>query len=236
MTIQKQIKACLFDMDGLLINTEDIYTITCNEILEKYNKGPLTWDVKLQLQGLPGFEAGTKLLEHYGLPLTFEEFNKMNVASQDTKWPTCQFLPGALELIKYLHEHNIPIALCTSSNQTKFLAKTSHLTDGFDLFDAVTTGDDPRLANGRGKPCPDIWQIGLKKLNDKYGTSITPEECIVFEDGKPGVISGKAFGGSVVWVPHHDAYDHLGDVDAFLEGKGEMLHTLNDLDKAKYGL
>lgn len=223
-------------MDGLLINTEDIYTITCNEILEKYNKGPLSWEVKLQLQGLPGLEAGMKLIAHYDLPLTFDELNEMNVAVQNTKWPECQFLPGALELLKYLHANNVPMALCTSSNKEKLKRKTSHLTDGFDLFDAVITGDDPLLANGRGKPCPDIWQLGLKKVNKKYARSITPEECIVFEDSKTGVESGKAFGGSIVWVPHPDAYDYLGDVDGFLEDKGELLKSLTDLDKSKYSL
>ena len=51
MTHPVAVKACLFDMDGLLINTEDIYTETLNETLAEFGKGPLTWDVKIKLQG-----------------------------------------------------------------------------------------------------------------------------------------------------------------------------------------
>lgn len=235
MTGPKQIKACLFDMDGLLLNTEDIYTVTCNEILSKYNKGPLTWDVKLKIQGLPGPEAGVKLIDHYDLPLSYDEYNDLNVKSQETKWPTCAFLPGAQDLIDYLHEHNVPIALCTSSNKTKFHGKTDHLK-GFDCFDVIITGDDPRIPKGRGKPCPDIYQLGLEELNKKLNTEIKPEECLVFEDGIPGVNAGKALGAYVIWVPHPEAIEFLGDTDAILEGKGELLLSLEDFDKGNYGL
>lgn len=235
MTQKKQIRACLFDMDGLLINSEDIYTITCNEILTKYGKGPLTWDVKLQLQGLPGKEAGNKLIKHYGLPINFEEYDRLNVASQETKWPSCSFLPGAEELLKYLHEKKIPIALCTSSNKSKFEGKTDHLKS-FDLFDAIITGDNPRIPKGRGKPCPDIWQIGLKELNEKYNTNIKPEECIVFEDGIPGVQSARAFGSNIVWVAHPEAVPFLGNTEERLGENGEILKSLSDFEHTKYGL
>lgn len=235
MTGPKQIKACLFDMDGLLVNTEDIYTITCNEILTQYNKGPLTWDVKLQLQGLPGPEAGNKLISHYDLPLTYEEYNALNIKSQETKWPTCAFLPGAQDLIHYLHDLNIPIALCTSSNKEKFHGKTDHLK-GFNCFDAIVTGDDSRIPKGRGKPCPDIYQLGLKELNEKFGTDIKPEECLVFEDGIPGVQAGIALGATVIWVPHPEAVNFLGDTDALLNGNGELIRSLEHFDKANYGL
>lgn len=235
MTGPKQIKACLFDMDGLLLNTEDIYTISCNEILSKYNKGPLTWDVKLQLQGLPGPEAGAKLIQHYGLPLSYDEYNDLSVKSQKTKWPTCAYLPGAQELIHYLHKNNVPIALCTSSNKTKFHEKTDHL-QGFDCFDVIITGDDPRIPKGRGKPCPDIYQLGLNELNAKFNSDIKPEDCLVFEDGIPGVNAGKALGATVIWVPHPEAVEFLGDTDAVLEGKGKILPSLEDFDAGNYGL
>lgn len=235
MTQTKKIKACLFDMDGLLLNTEDIYTITCNEILSKFDKGPLTWDVKLKLQGLPGPEAGSTLINHYNLPLTYEEYDHMNVTSQETKWPTSAFLKGAQELIHYLHSQNIPIVLCTSSNKTKFYGKTSHLK-GFELFDFIITGDDPRIPKGRGKPFPDIWQLGLKEINKKNNTHITPDECLVFEDGIPGVKSGRAFGATVMWVPHPEAKPFLKDVDSILEGQGEVLNSLADFNKEQFGL
>lgn len=48
------IKACLFDMDGLLIDSEDWYTVVTNEILSEYGKPDLPWDIKSKMQGRPG--------------------------------------------------------------------------------------------------------------------------------------------------------------------------------------
>lgn len=236
MTIPTNIKACLFDMDGLLLNTEDIYTITADKVLAKYNKGPFTWDIKMKMQGLPGPEAAQVAIDFYKLPLTPQEYMDENQEIQNDLWSTSAFLPGALELLDYLHSKKIPIALCTSSNQLKLNQKTGHLKHGFDLFDAYVTGDDPRIPKGRGKPSPDCWQIGLKSLNEKFSTDIKPEECLVFEDGKIGVQSGKAFGGYVIWVPHPEAKHVLGDTDTFLDGKGELVESLTKFKPSKFGL
>lgn len=232
----ERVKACLFDMDGLLINTEDIYTLTLNRILKEYGLGPLTWDVKIQLQGLPGPEAGKKIIETYKLPLTPKELETKNIEIQNDYWPTAAFLPGALELLKYLKSKNIPIALCTSSNKIKFKGKTSHLGEGFNLFDAIVTGDDERIPSGRGKPFPDVWQVGLKSLNDKFNTSISPSECLVFEDGIIGVQSGRAFGAHVIWVPHQESLPFIDNAADVLQGQGEQLNTLEELELSKYGL
>ncbi|QLG72700.1 hypothetical protein HG535_0D04080 [Zygotorulaspora mrakii] len=223
-------------MDGLLLNTEDIYTLSLNEILATYGKGPLTWDVKIHLQGLPGEEAGQKVIDTYDLPISYEEYNRLNHDIQARMWGQCKFLPGAVELIKYLNSEKIPIALCTSSAKIKYQLKTKHLQENFQLFDTIVTGDDPRIPKGRGKPFPNIWQLGLKELIEKFGTAIEPQECLVFEDGIPGVKSGLAFGANVIWVPHPGAYEYLGDTKMLLGNNGELLKSLELLNKSKYGL
>ncbi|KAK0314959.1 hypothetical protein LTR82_012953 [Friedmanniomyces endolithicus] len=50
----RPIRACLFDMDGLLLDSEDKYTTCTNAILARYNRPPLPWHIKAQLQGRPG--------------------------------------------------------------------------------------------------------------------------------------------------------------------------------------
>lgn len=222
-------------MDGLLINTEDMYTVAINKVLEAHDKGTMSWDLKLQLQGLPGPEAGRKVIEYYDLPLSFEEFDALNRKHQAILWPTSKFLPGTLELIAYLKERNVPIALCTSSTVEKFHHKTSHLTEAFKAFDVIITGDDPRIPKGRGKPFPDIWQLGLKELNAKFNTDIESNECLVFEDGIPGVNAGKSFGAYVIWVPHKDAIALVKD-HKILGDRGEMLESLEHFDRSKFGL
>lgn len=223
-------------MDGLLLNTEDTYTLTLNEILAQYGKGPLTWDLKIRLQGLPGDKAGRLVIDHYQLPLTVEEYEKLNLEIQSKKWSECNFLPGALELLQYLHFLGIPTALCTSSTNLKYEQKTSHLKENFKLFDAIITGDDSRIPLGRGKPSPDIWQVGLRELNEKFNSQIKPEECLVFEDGVAGVRAGVTFGAYVIWVPHPEAHEHLGNKDEILNGRGTSLYSLEKLDKSKVGL
>ena len=52
-----RVRACLFDMDGLLIDSEDIYTTITDTILKEYGKPNLPWSIKAQLQGRPGPEV-----------------------------------------------------------------------------------------------------------------------------------------------------------------------------------
>lgn len=234
--ISNSIKACLFDMDGLLINTEDIYTIALNKILAKYGRAPVDWDFKMQIQGMPGPQAGPKILKHFDLPISFEEFNRMNVEYQNKLWATCDFMPGVLDFLKYLKAKKVPIALCTSSNKIKFAAKTSHLKELFSLFDTIITGDDPRIPVGRGKPFPDIWQLGLKELNEASGTSIVPDQCLVFEDGAIGATAGIEFGAFVVWIPHPEAHSVIGDSNSVLKGNGILLKSMEDVNKTELGI
>lgn len=235
-------KACLFDMDGLLINTEDMYTEVTNEVLAEHGKPPLPWSVKIQLQGRPGPDAARKFLEWSQLPYTPEEYFAITSKKQAEKWPKTQFMAGALELLKHLKEHEIPMALATSSHKKNYDLKTAHLKYGFDLFgDHIVVGDDSRIPAGRGKPHPDIWLVALESLNTerrKKGLEdIKPEECLVFEDGVPGVTAGKAAGAHVIWVPDQRALEVLGGQEhEIISSRGEILPSLEHLDKQKYGL
>lgn len=223
-------------MDGLLINTEDLYTLALNKLLEQYHKGPLTWDIKIQLQGLPGYEAAKKVLSHYDLPISVDEYETLSGEIQESLWGSSSILPGAVELVEYFKKKNIPIALCTSSSKIKFFSKTNHLRQMFDLFDIIITGDDERILKGRGKPFPDIWELGLSQLNKKFNGSIRHDECLIFEDGLPGVMAAKAAGSYVIWVPHPEAYDVLGDTTAILGDQGELLRSLTFFNKEKFNL
>lgn len=59
MSETKNIRACLFDMDGLLINSEEIYTRVINDVLKDHGKGTMPWEVKIELQGRPGLDVST---------------------------------------------------------------------------------------------------------------------------------------------------------------------------------
>lgn len=238
-------KACLFDMDGLLLDSETIYTISFSDILiNKFKRMEgLTWDVKIQLQGLPGPQACQVVIDSYGLggETTADELYALTSKKQEELWPSVGILPGVESLIKYLHTKKIPICVCTSSHTDKFKLKTSQHDALFKLFDGnVVTGDDPTI-KGKGKPLPFIWWMGLDLLNSKNGTSIKPEECLVFEDALPGFVSGKRSGGYVIWVPDQRALDVIDKAEiSKLVGEsnehGIILKSLEGFKPEQYGL
>ncbi|ODV78080.1 HAD-like protein [Suhomyces tanzawaensis NRRL Y-17324] len=235
-----QIKACLFDMDGTIINTEDLYTYCNTELLSRYGKGPLTWDVKMKVQGRPARDAHQIMIDTYQVPLTLEQYAAISTDIQESLWNKAKFLPGALELIQHLHQINFPIALGTSSYKGSYDRKTKHLSHGFDLFGKhIVTGDDPRIPKGRGKPCPDIWLACLDSLNkdrrEQGLEEIKIEECLVFEDGVIGVESGIAANAPVVWIPHPEMVPFLEGKEQEIVGvNGEVLKSLADFDKEKW--
>ncbi|CAI5756416.1 unnamed protein product [Candida verbasci] len=227
-------------MDGTLLNTEDIYTEASTELLALYGKGPMTWDVKIKLQGRPGLEATRIMIEEYDLPLTPEEFAIQAMKIQEDKWQYSKFLPGAIDLLEYLHTTKIPIALGTSSNTINFHRKTKHLQHGFKYFQGhIVTGDDERIPRGKGKPHPDIWFACLASINKERLTKgldeIKIEECLIFEDGIPGVQSGIKANATVIWIPDPQALKVLQGKEVEIIGEsGEIIESLLVFDKHKY--
>lgn len=188
-------------------------------------------------------------MEWSKLPYTPEQLFAETTRRQETLWHATEFMPGALELLQHLVANNVPIALATSSHRYNFTLKTKHLTDnGFALFGKhVVVGDDTRIPKGRGKPFPDIWLVALESLNAEKRAEaqekgipfedIKPEECLVFEDGVPGVTAGRAAGATVIWVPDTRALEVLNGREIDIIGdQGEILESLHMLDKKKYGL
>ncbi|KAL9529040.1 hypothetical protein SMMN14_07140 [Sphaerulina musiva] len=194
MAPQKQlptIKACLFDMDGLLIDSEDKYTICTNEVLNEYGRPNLPWHIKAQLQGRPGPTASKILFDWAQLPITPEEYLVKISSRQQQHFRTCAPLPGVINLLQTLKHRSsssssssspststststsprrIELALATSSHSTNFHLKTAHLESNvFSVFNPLhrVLGDDSRIGKGRGKPLPDIWLVALKTINDR---------------------------------------------------------------------
>ncbi|KAI6362024.1 hypothetical protein MCOR25_006325 [Pyricularia grisea] len=211
------IRACLFDMDGLLLDTEDLYTKCINVVLAKYSRPNLPWSIKAKLQGRPAAEATNIFHSWADLPISNEEYLAEFSALQREHFPSAAPLPGVEKLLADLQRardgnddeptRKVHLALATSSTQVNFKLKSSHLADLFSVFrpEHRVLGDDPRIPKGRGKPLPDIYLVALAALNASLPEAepeIRPEECLVFEDSVPGVEAGRRAGMQVVWVPH----------------------------------
>ncbi|KAI1130893.1 HAD-like domain-containing protein [Nemania abortiva] len=207
------VRACLFDMDGLLINTEDLYTKCASIVLEKYGRPPLPWSIKAQIMGVPGSSNGDTFHNWAQLPISREQFKREQAEQQRIHFPECQPLPGVKELLANLKMaktaggYPVQIALATSSMKENFDMKTQ-APDTAALIDLIppehrVLGDDPRVHHG--KPAPDIYLLALKLINDSLPDGvpkITTRECLVFEDSVLGVEAGRRAGMRTVWIPH----------------------------------
>ncbi|KAI7188677.1 putative haloacid-halidohydrolase [Hortaea werneckii] len=215
-------------MDGLLIDSEDLYTHCTNTVLHEHGKPSLPWHIKAQLQGRPGPSAGKIFQEWAQLPISNEELMRRISELQRGVFPGCKALPGVEALLASLsqarvvvrkregseagvvEEEAMEIALATSSHQANYELKTQHLQPLMSVFPASNRilGDDPRIPPGRGKPAPDIYLLALETINARRraqqpaSAEILPAECLVFEDSVPGVEAGRRAGMQVVWVPH----------------------------------
>lgn len=236
-------------MDGLLLNTEDLYTIVTNAVLAELDRPPLPWHIKAKLQGRPAPQSITILHEWANLPIPPSEYISRTAALQRKIFPTCAPLPGTEDLLSTLTKSGIEVALATSSNMVNYQLKSSHLYQEIFRFfppSQLIKGDDPRVAPGRGKPAPDIYLLALETINDRRRIEgkdeIRPEECLVFEDAVPGVESGRRAGMRVVWVPHQGLLqEYKGREEAVLaglcgvyvegkedDGKGGRVGTIGD--------
>ncbi|PGH03498.1 hypothetical protein GX51_04073 [Blastomyces parvus] len=239
------IRACLFDMDGLLIDSEDIYSLVINTILAEYGRPAMPWSIKAQLQGRPAPQAGKIFHDWAQLPIPMDEFREKQAALQQIHFPTTKPLPGVVTLLSDLAataktSSPIHIALATSSTSKNYALKTAHLAELFSVFpeSRLIRGDNPRIGAGRGKPLPDIYLLALEIINAEIRAAnngepeIKPEECLVFEDSVPGVEAGRRAGMQVVWVPYTGLLEeYRGKEDVVLAGlTGE--HKDVDMDHA----
>lgn len=214
------IKACLFDMDGLLLNTEDLITTCVNVILREYGKPDLPWSVKARIQGRTADESNRIFQGWAQLPIGMDEFKTKLRAIHKRIFPTSEPLPGVPELLDSLDSvPGISLALATSSARPEFEIKSAGQHSLFKCFseDCRVLGDDPRVEHH--KPAPDIYLQALQCVNDRRARDneqgpIDAGQCLVFEDSIQGVDAGRRAGMQIVWCPHRGLLEELlqGDV------------------------
>ncbi|KAI1362736.1 HAD-like protein [Xylaria arbuscula] len=210
------IRACIFDMDGLLINSEDVITQCTNQLLTKYGRPVFTHYMRAVTMGVPDSTNSDTFHDWAKLPISREQFKRELKELMTLKFPDCEPLPGAEKLLSDLSRGvsagaKVKLALASSTKTSTYNLKISKprnqvLLDFFEP-DRKILGDDTRLQQSRGKPAPDIYLIALRALNSRIKPGeepIVPEECLVFEDSIAGVEAGRQAGMRVIWVPHPD--------------------------------
>jgi pseudouridine-5'-monophosphatase len=237
------VRACIFDMDGLLINSEDMITLSTNQLLEKYGRPALTPSIRAQIMGVPDSTNGDLFHNWAKLPISRERFARESTEQMRLQFPNCEPLPGAEKILSNLSracsissKASIELALASSTKSHSYELKTSRPETkrllSFFPSNRRVLGDDPRVRQGRGKPAPDIYLVALQSLNliaDSSGKAILPCECLVFEDSVVGVEAGRRAGMRVIWVPHRDmASEYQARQKDVLAGRTGMIEIGDD--------
>lgn len=219
----RKVTHCLFDMDGLLLSTSQLYTQITEVILkEQSSTVPYTHDFKLTVMGSQAHEGAEKAIAHFKLSMTPEEFVARQHELALKIMSTADILPGVEKLLRHLAAHKIPMALATSSGERMYKIKTSRHTELFDLFDHKVYGSsDDEVVHG--KPAPDIFIVAANRFPDKPH----PSQCLVFEDAPNGVQAALAAGCQVVMVPPPFVTDEMRKeatltIDSMEEFKPEL--------------
>jgi pseudouridine-5'-monophosphatase len=221
MAARNAVGCVIYDMDGLLLDTEPFYTEASQRIASRYGK-VYDWSLKSRMMGKRAQDSARVFTESLSLPLTPEEYLQARQAVLEELFPTAEPMPGAVRLTEHLHRHRVPQAVATSSNQKHFALKTSRHQQWFRIFDCIIIGDDPSVE--RGKPAPDIFLQAAERLG------VPASYCLVFEDSPVGVAAARAAGMSVIAVPD----THL-EPEIF-QGADQILRSLNEFDPAAWGL
>jgi len=182
----------IFDMDGVLLDTEPIYTKVTSSIAAEHGK-VFDWTVKADLIGRPAFDSAEFLIEKLELPLTPEEYLEKRTPLLETLLASTEAVAGAEAFTRELHRRKIPIAVATSTDAALYEIKTGRHREWFSIFSTIVCGDHPRVL--RGKPAPDIFLVTAEKLG------VPPASCVVIEDSPNGLAAALAAGMRVIGFP-----------------------------------
>lgn len=179
----KNIKACLFDLDGTLLNSMHIWKDIDIAFLKRFGH-ELPPNLQKEIEGMAFVETAQYFKQRFQLPISVEEImNSWNEMAFQKYSEEINFKDGAFAFIKKLKENGMRTAICTSNSRELVNAVGGHL--GFlPYFDTIITSCEV----GAGKPAPDIYLEAARRVDVK------PEHCLVFEDIVVGLTAGKRAG------------------------------------------
>ena len=184
-------KAIIFDLDGLLVDTEVISYQIYKNILSQYGFDFTKEEYAQYYSGKTEFKNVSNLIEKYKLPWSLEDGLKKVISIEKNLISQGVALKhGAKELLVYLKENKYKTAIASSSHKERALTilKQHNIIDYFDEFifaDEVQTG----------KPNPDIFLKTCEKLKEK------PENCLILEDSETGIQAAYAANIPVICIP-----------------------------------
>lgn len=208
------LKAALFDMDGLMIDTEYLHHESFKAVLEEYGITPKpNKQGVIHISGISAEDNWNHFKQQYGFE---EDTNVLTQKKNDLHYKFLKekvtALPGLLQLLKELRSNDYEIAIASSSIQPHIDLVVKTLGIG-EYFGAIVSGDEVAQC----KPAPDIFLKAASKLG------VPPSECVVFEDAMNGVKAARAADMHVIIVPNiYTSHEDFGAADKVMSSLEEI--------------
>lgn len=194
MLKRHSLEAVIFDVDGTLIDTEQIQSDAFMQVLKNHDihETELTRHGTVHVPGESTDETWARLKSRHDIPLELEQLtDHKRQAALDMLQGNLIAMPGAIELLNILRDRQVKLAVATSAQQQRL----DHIIHGLGLagyLDTMISANDVDNV----KPAPDVYLAAARKLE------VDPVNCIVIEDAEVGVVSAKAAGMKVIAVPN----------------------------------
>ena len=217
--------AIIFDVDGLILDSEELYSRTYIETLEDYGK-TIVREEYTACVGIPVEDNAAHAVQHFRLNTSPEAYCEawMDRFEAAISVPGgIDLMPGIIELLEHV-ENTYELALASSTKQPRMRTTVVNgLMQHLDyhspeaLFSIILSGSDVVHT----KPAPDIYLLASEKLG------VEPAACLVFEDSQAGVIAAKSAGMTVWAVPNFfTSHQDHSQADRILDGLGEAIEFL----------
>lgn len=185
------VNAVIFDLDGLLVDTETVSYRILQEILAGFGRDFTLEEYTGEFCGKPETANAAHLVEAYRLPWTAAEaLERIFRREEELHAQGVALKPGARALLDYLKKTGRKIALASSSTRDRAMALLDQHQIG-EYFQAFVFAEDI----ARGKPAPDVFWKACEKLGE------APEDCLVLEDSEAGIRAACAARIPVICVP-----------------------------------
>lgn len=206
------IKAVIFDMDGVIVDSEPIESLAWEKVLAEYDKKPIfnSWG----LIHAPGVGTLKEVVERHGLDNQDIDIirSKKRKYFEEIVLAGISPMPGLLQLLKRLKKEKIKVAVASGRNERHVKIIIHEL--GFDReFDEIIGFSE----DVKRKPAPDAFLKAANKLGIKQSM------CVAIEDTENGVISAKTAGMKVIAVPNKwTAYQNFSKADKIVNSLSEI--------------
>lgn len=181
-------KAVIFDMDGVIIDSEPIYNGIHEKMLRDFGVKEIL-DVPEDYTGMTNSAVFKIVREKYNLKQTVEEISayQQKVILEEFSRLEDEPIDGIRDLLALLKEQQIKTAIASSSAR-KLIETVVKKFNLMAFFDVIVSGEEVPA----GKPAPDVFLEAARQLH------VSPEDCLVIEDSKNGTIAAKAAGMSCI--------------------------------------